>query len=146
MPIGAGNFAAGSYPAGFGVPETSPNGPAAPLPSAATGAALPGRFIDQTTKDYVMLGDGRLRGMPSVAQLVLLAIEGIDLSRLTEKGPNFKGVLSSLVTTALAPLVAQKLVRVRQVTVLEPTRDAGFAQVDWVDLTTGAPVQTTIGA
>lgn len=92
-----------------------------------------------------MLPDGRLQGMATVAQLVLIAIKNIDLSSLTEKGPNFQGVLKSLVAAALAELVAQKKIRIKQVTVLEPTSDSGFANVDWIDLTTGTPGQTQIG-
>lgn len=145
MPIGAGAFPAGAYGAGFGVFETAPATPTSPLPDPSTGLSLTGRFINQQTKDYVMQADGRLQGMPTVAQLVLIAIQDIDLSTLTEKGPNFKGVLAGLVGTALAPLIAQKLVRIKQVTVLEPTKDSGFAEVDWIDLTTMAIKQTAIG-
>ena len=95
--------------------------------------------------DYVFTADGRLEGMTTVQQLVLLAILDIDFSTLTEKGPNFQNVLAALVSTALAPLVRQKLVRIKQVIVLEPSQDAGLASVDWIDLTTGAPQQTPIG-
>src|ERR1019366_3551405 len=146
MPIGVGFFAAGLFAAGYGEPETLGQSPTSPLPDASTGAPQTCRYINPVTNDYVMLADGRLQGMTSVAQLVLIAIKDIDLSTLTEKGPNFKQAIASIVAGALAPLVAQKRVRIKQVVVLEPGKDQGLASVDGVDLTSGAPVQTTIGA
>jgi hypothetical protein len=83
--------------------------------------------------------------MPTVEQLVLLAITRIDLSRITEKGANFKKFLASLVQAALADLITRKLVQIKTITVLEPNPDAGLAVVNWIDLTTGQPVPTTIG-
>jgi len=146
MPIGVGFFAAGLFPAGYGQPETLGQSPTSPLPDASTGGSLTGRYLDQKTHDYVMLADGRLQGMQTVAQLVLIAIEDIDLSTLTEKGPNFKQALSTIVANSLAYLVAQKLVRIKQITVSQPGKDQGIASVDWIDLTNGQPVQTIIGA
>lgn len=143
---GAGLFPAGLFPGGYGAPATVAATPASPLPDPSTGLSLTGRFINPQTNDFVMQADGRLQGMPTVAQLVLIAIKDIDLSPLSEKGKNFKQALASLVSGALSQLVAQKLVRIKQVTVLEPTKDSGFANVDWIDLTNGAPQQTPIGS
>jgi hypothetical protein len=146
MPIGVGLFPAGLFPAGFGVPETAAPSPNSPLPDPSTGISHTGRFINQQTKDYVVQSDGRLQGMPTVAQLVLIAVQNIDFSPLREKGPHFAASLKALIAAALAPLVAAKQVRVRQIVVLEPNQDAGLASVDWIDLTNGAPQQTVIGA
>ena len=145
MPLGAGLFGGGLAPAGYGLPDSVPPSPFSPLPDPSTGVSQTGRYIDQRTGDYVMLADGRLQGMGTAAQDVLIAIRNIDLSSLTEKGPNFQGVLSNLVAGALAPLVLQKLIRIKQVVVFEPTQDSGFASVDWFDLTTGQSATTAIG-
>jgi hypothetical protein len=145
MPIGAGLFPAGSFPGGFGIPEAGPFSQFAPLPDPTTGLSQTGRFINQKTGDYVFTADGRLQGMPTVEQLVLLAITRIDLSRITEKGPGFKKFFASLVQAALADLIGRKLVQIKSIDVLEPNPDAGLAVLNWIDLTTGQPVPTTIG-
>jgi hypothetical protein len=145
MGIGAGLYPAGLFPAGYGQPATAPFSPTAPLPDPMTGLSRTGRLVNQTTGDYVMQADGRLQGMPTVEQLVLLAILRIDTSDLQEKTPNFRNVLSGRVENALASLIQAKQVQIRQLVVLSPNQDAALALLDWVDLTTGAPVQTPIG-
>ena len=145
MPVGAGLYGAGTAPAGYGIPDQAPFSPTSPLIDPATGLSQTGRLIDQQTKDYVFTADGRLQGMPTVRQLVLLAITDIDLSTLTEKGPNFAATLTTLVQNALASLITRKLVLLKQVTVLQPSSDSGIAVANWVDLTNGEPVETPIG-
>jgi hypothetical protein len=142
MPTGAGLFPAGLSPAGFGLPETAAPSPIAPLPDLTTGLPQPGRLLvtqqakgEPNTIDYQFGADGRLQGMSAVQQLVMLAIFNIDLSTLTEKGPNFPAKLQALVAAAIAPLVALKLVGVRSITINEPSSDAGMATLSWVDLT-----------
>jgi hypothetical protein len=124
--------------------------PALPDPQHG-GQSATGRLLNQQTGDYVMQADGRLQGMSTVNQLVLLAIRNtIDLSALTEKGPNFAQALTALVQVALAPLIAQKLVGLQSVQVLDGSKvlglnpSAGIAVVNWVDLTTGQPQATNL--
>lgn len=145
MPVGAGLFPAGRFPAGFGQPETAPPPPTAALPDTSTGLSLTGRFINQQTKDYVFLPDGRLQGMQTVQQLVLLAINNIDLSTILEKGPNFQRNLASRVQAALSDLISRGLVQLLQVVVTQPGPDSGLATAYWRDLTTGKDDQTPIG-
>ncbi len=145
MPIGAGLAPAGTSPAGFGVPETAGAPAINPLPDPKTGLSLTGRYIDQKTGDYVMLADGRLQGMATVEQLVLLALNSVDFSDLLDKGPNFRATFANRVQNALADLITKKWVQIRAITISEPNPDAGLAVLDWVDLTTGAPKQTPIG-
>jgi hypothetical protein len=145
MPIGAGLYPAGLGLAGYGTPAQAPFSLNAPLPDPTTGLSLTGRLINQKTGDYVMQADGRLQGMPTVEQLVLLAIENIDTSDIQEKTPNLRAMLADRVEKSLAPLIRAKQVLIRQIVVVEPNQDAVVALLDWVDLTTGAPVQTPIG-
>jgi hypothetical protein len=143
MPIGAGLAPAGTSLAGFGVVDAAPIPNFLPLPDQRSGLSDSGRLINQTTGDYSFLPDGRLQGMPTVNQLVLLAIlNNIDLSTLTEKGPNFAKTLTALVQTALADLIQRKFILLTSVVVTQPTQDSGLAVANWLDLTTGEPQQT----
>lgn len=138
MPVGTGLSPAGTSQAGFGVVDAGPVPGVVPLPDARTGLPQSGRFLNQQTGDYVFTNDGRVVGMPTVPQLVLLALlNNVDLSRVQEKGPNFRQFLASVVQDALGDLIAQGLVLLTGVQVLEPNPDAGLALVSWLDLTTG---------
>jgi hypothetical protein len=138
MPIGAGLFPAGVFPAGFGQPEQAPAPATAVLPDPKTGLSLTGRLINQQTGDYVFTADGRLEGMATVQQLVLLAIDNIDLSTVQQKGPNFQRALANRVQVALADLVTRGLVQILSVTVTsQGNPDAGIAILSWRDLTQG---------
>lgn len=147
MPIGAGLFPAGFSPAGYGVIDAPPVPIVVPLPDYRTGLSDTGRYLSQTTSDYGFTADGRVQGMPTVNQLVLLAIRNnIDFSSLPVKGPNFSATLTNIVQSALADLITRKLVLLVSV-VVAPTGpgtnpDAGMAVASWVDLTTGSPQQT----
>lgn len=143
MPTGAGKAPAGSSLAGYGVIDSAPPPGIVPLPDTRSGLPQTGRLINQQTGDYVFTADGRLEGMPTVNQLVLIAIRNnIDLSTLQEKGPNFANTLTSLVQNALSALITAKLVLLSSVTVLQPNPDAGVAIANWLDLTNGEPQQT----
>ena len=141
MPVGAGLCPAGTVPAGYGVIDTAPAPILIPLPDYRTGLSDGGRFISQTTGDYVFTADGRLQGMPNVYQLVLLAIANCDFSSVTEKGPNYKAGVTSSILTALAYLTTQKLIQVKRITVIDRlpnmNPDATIALVDWIDMTSG---------
>ena len=151
MPVGAGLCPAGFSPAGYGLIDTAvAPGPTA-LPDPRTGVSDGGRYINQSTGDYVFTSDGRLLGMPNVYQLVLIALENtIDFSRLQEKGPNFPKVVRTIIQNALADLVTKKMIQIRKIVVQsgQPNMnpDATIAIVNWVDLTTGLagePVSVT---
>jgi hypothetical protein len=144
MGTGAGTSPAGSSVAGVGVIDSAPQPGVVPLPDQFTGLSQTGRFIDQQTGDYIFTTDGRVVGMQTVPQLVLIALQDVDLSRIQQKGPNFSQFLASVVQDALGDLIAQRLVLLLGVTVLEPNPDAGVALVSWKDLTTGEVVPTKI--
>ena len=138
MPVlGAGRFPIGTTPVGLGLPTALPPTPPAVLPDPTTGLSQTGRLIDQQTGDYVFTADGRLEGMGTVDQLVLLAIDNIDLSTVVEKGRNFTQMISARVQAALSDLVSRGLVQIVSVRVSEPTVDAGQAILSWRDLTEG---------
>lgn len=154
MPIGAGLCPAGIAPAGYGVPDTVGPPASIPLPDPKTGLAQTGRFLDPTTKDYAFTSDGRLQGMPTVRQLVQLAIKttlgssalidlGIDMKRIRDKADGFDQKVTSVLTDAIAPLVRQGLVQIDSVEVFdEPNPDAAIGILNWTDLTTGQPQPT----
>lgn len=158
MPIGAGGCPAGVAAAGYGVPDTAnvPNN--AILPDANTGLPQTGRFIDPATKSYQFTADGRLRGVPTVQQLVQLALTtvrgsaclsnlGQTFAQIQEKGTNFQKQVTASVTQALSDLVNNKQIAILSVSVQntpgKPT--ASIGQVTWVDLTTGLQDTASIG-
>lgn len=158
MPIGAGYAPAGTSAAGYGVPDaaTVPNN--AVLPDLRTGLPQTGRFINPKTGDYVFTADGRLMGMDTVPQLVLLALMttlgssaipglGEEFSKIQEKGPSFLQQITSKVNSALADLIQRKFVKVNSITVQEPPSnpDAGTCLIQWTDLTTGLAHSNTVG-
>lgn len=150
MPVGAGGCPAGAVPAGYGSVDQAPAPVLVPLPDPITGLSDTGRAIApqnaaQGAGDYSFTPDGRLVGMPTVNQLVLLAIENLDLSSITEKGANYAARVTALIQGALAPIVAQKLLLVRSISVLPtPNPDGSIAMVYWTDLTKGTPQQTAV--
>ena len=145
MPVGAGLCPAGFSPAGYGVVEVAVAPNLVPLPDPQTGLSQTGRFVDQATGDYTFTADGRVQGMPTVYQLVLLAVERADVSSLTEKGPNYKQQVASILQDALSYLVTSKQVEIKRIVVLDRSPgqnpDATVAMVFWKDLTTGADGQ-----
>jgi hypothetical protein len=147
MPVGAGFTPAGFSPAGYGTIDVAPAPALVPLPDYRTGLSDSGRYINQKTGDYAWTADGRLQGMPTVNQLVLLAIRNnVDLSTLQVKGPNFNATLTAIVQDALSDLITRKLVLLVSVVIapsgLGINPDAGIAVASWLDLTTGSPQQT----
>jgi hypothetical protein len=149
MPIGAGLFPAGLFPAGFGQPEQAGPPATALLPDPSTGQTQTGRLINQQTGDYVFTADGRLEGMATVSQLVLLAIKNIDLSQIQQKGPGFERALAARVQAAVADLVTRGLVQIISVVQAATSNpDAGIAVLTWRDLTQGQAsdvINTPIG-
>lgn len=137
MPVGAGLAPAGTSLAGFGTVDQAPAPILVPLPDYRTGLPDTGRFINQQTGDYEFTADGRLQGMPTVYQLVLLAIERADFSTLQERGPNYVGVVQGIIQAALSYLVTSRQVSILRIDVPPVAPDAVIAVLYWIDLTTG---------
>lgn len=114
MPLGTGLQAAGTTPAGFGAPTQSALGANTVLPDARDTGSHGSRKIDPITRDYVMRSDGRLEGMNNVQQLVQLAVTNAapKLQELDRLDSGFEQAVLSILTGAVAPVVAQGLVEV----------------------------------
>lgn len=149
MPLGAGACPAGAVPAGYGQIDVAPAPVLVPLPDVRTGLPDGGRNISLSgtpgtlggAGDYTFTADGRLQGMPNVNQLVLLAVENVDLSSITEKGPQFANQVRALVQASMFYVVTAKLARIDSIVVLDrqPNQnpDGVVAILNWTDLTTG---------
>lgn len=158
MPIGAGFAPAGFSLAGIGVIDTAAAPNLIPLPDPKTGKSQTGRLLNAPVPgvkgmDYAFTADGRLEGMPTVRQMVLIAVEDLDFSVIQTKGPNFRKQVESIVTAALAPLTTQKLLLVKSVVVIDGSQDLGLnpaaamCLINFFDLTTGQngqPVQVPL--
>lgn len=158
MPLGAGFAPAGTSAAGYGVPDsaTVPNN--ALLPDVRTALPMTGRFINPATGDYSFTADGRIQGMATVPQLVLLAIMtvqgssviptlGETFTKIQEQGPNLAQQMNAAMTNALSDLVKRKYVKINSVTVQQsPSNiDAATILMKWTDLTTGLEYNNTVG-
>lgn len=158
MPIGAGGCPAGAAAAGYGVPDAAnvPNN--AILPRPIDGLPQTGRALDPTTKAYTFTADGRIVGMPTVQQLVQLAITtdrgsscvptlGQTLRLIKEKGSNYAQQVTAAITTAVADLVNNKMVQIVSIDVQQfaGNPNAAIATFKWIDVSTGQQNTTTIG-
>ena len=142
MSRGAGFCPAGRAPCGFGTPDSAAINVAVPLPNSFTGEPLTGRYIDYTIGDYVFSSDGRLNGMSTVQQLVMLALlDGNILAGLDRKFPNYQRTIANRVQTALNPLILKGWCQLLAVNITDPSSnpDATAAYVQWKDLTLTAP-------
>lgn len=145
--MGFGTSPHGTSPHGLGSPsEGFATTGAPPFRSQASGVGQTGRFIDPSLRDYVMLSDGTLAGMPSVQQLVELAILGRAfrgrLSSLDRMGSNFVAAVRTVVDIALRDLVVRGLIRVVTVEAARVTPNRARVLVRWQDLVTGRVVTT----
>ena len=158
MPIGAGKAPAGAASAGYGVPDAAYVPNSAILPDPKSGFAQTGRFINPITGDYQFTADGRLIGMGTVPQLVLIALEtvkgssviptlGNTFQLVQEKGPSFLAQMRAVVNDALSDLIKTKMLQLVSVTTQEqPSNpDTGIVQVAWLDLTTGLQHSNVVG-
>jgi hypothetical protein len=158
MPQGAGKAPAGAASAGYGVPDAAYVPNSAILPDVHSGFAQTGRFINPVTGDYRFTPDGRLMGMDTVPQLVLLALMtlrgssaiptlGSTFSQVQEKGPSFLAQMRSVVNVALGDLVKKKMVQIDSVATSEPPSnpDAGIVTLLWTDLTTDLQHSNVVG-
>ncbi len=158
MPLGAGSCPVGSSAAGYGVPDKAfaPNN--AVLPGIRTGLPQSGRFIDPTTKSYVFLTDGRLKGVSTVPQLMQIALTtvsgssavaglGQSFTTIAEKGSDYQRRVATGVAAAVADIVRQRLAELISVDVQVPDSnpDGGICRIQWRDLTTGIVNVNTIG-
>jgi hypothetical protein len=158
MPIGAGFAPAGFSLAGYGVIDTAEAPALIPLPDPTTGQSQTGRLLSVPVPggkgmDYSFTPDGRLQGMPTVRQMVLIAVEDLDFSSIQTKTPNYRSEVARIVAAALAPLTTQKLLLLKAVVILDSAQipgmnvSASICEINWFDLTTGQngqPVQVPL--
>lgn len=148
---GAGFQPAGVSPGGFGAPTQTGLGSNVVLPDASVGGSHGSRKINPITRDYVTNEDGRLEGMNNVQHLVQLAVTNAapQLMALDRLDGGFqKGVLAIL-SAAVAPLVARRLISVVGVSVrmnksggLQPGQ--AVTVFKWRDLTTQEEISEAI--
>lgn len=151
MPLGAGFQAAGTTPAGFGEPTQNGLGSNVVLPDSKVGGSHGSRKINPITRDYVVNSDGRIEGMNNVQHLVQLAVTKAapELQRIDKLDGGFEREVLAILTTALAPLVAQDFIEVRGVTVrvgkaggLQPGQAVTLLR--WFDRTTNDEIETPV--
>jgi hypothetical protein len=156
VPLGAGHAPAGTCPAGYGVIDVAPAPNLTALPDPKTGLSQTGRYLNapnaQTGKgmDYSFSADGRVQGMPTVYQMVLIAIENANFTQVQEKGPQWKTQLRTIVQNAVAYLVTSKQLQVKSIVVIDgmvgQNPDGAIAILNWFDVTmgqNGEPVRIT---
>jgi hypothetical protein len=135
---GAGFTGAGLTPAGFGSPVAAAINIQVPLPDQLTSKGQTGRLISLQTGDYVFTSDGRIAGMTTMQQLVMLALlNGNILIGIQDKFDNFQRAIAARVQNALNPYVRPGWIAVDGVDVVEPegSPDAAGITVRWRDLT-----------
>jgi hypothetical protein len=141
--LGAGFAKAGTSPAGFGAPSVAPVNQTTPFPDPLTGLGQTGALINYQTGDYVYTADGRVAGMSSVPQLVLIALmNGNIFAGLLDKTPDYPRQVATRVQTALSSFIRQGWVALVSVDVVEAgsgSPDAAGVNVRWRDLTAPAP-------
>jgi hypothetical protein len=146
VPLGAGFAPAGFAPAGFGSPDVAAANIPIPLPDPLTALSLTGRNLNFNAgtqqADYIFSADGRIAGMATMQQLVLLALfNGNIFTGLDRKLANYQRTIAGRVTTALSPYIKKGWLQLLSVDVVFPTGapDATAATVTWRDLTLAAP-------
>lgn len=152
---GFGIQPAGTSSAGFGsIEPINPNSGRA-LNDPKKVGSYGSRRIDPFTRDYVLNNDGRVDGMPNVAQLVQLAITtefntsavrgmGNNLKKIDRVTANFEQVVLTTLTSALKRLVDLRLVEVLGFSSFKSGKKDGlqpgqtYGRLQWRDLTTSA--------
>jgi hypothetical protein len=137
--VGAGFQKAGFSPAGIGSPSPAAVNQTVPLPDPLTGLGQTCRLINYQTGDYSFTADGRVQGMSSVQQLVLLALMDSNLFRgIEDKGNGFQRKLAAAVQNQLASFIRQGWVQLMSVDFANASAgspDAAGVLVRWRDLT-----------
>jgi hypothetical protein len=141
---GAGMAGAGLSSAGYGLSGTGAANIVVPLPDPLTGKSLTGRLINFQNggSDYVFTADGRVSGMPTVQQLVLLALMDPNvLQGIQDQGPNFQRQVAGRVQRALSPFIRKGWVALVGLQIVQPQNSPNAAAifVQWKDLTLAAP-------
>jgi hypothetical protein len=148
---GAGFCPAGFSPAGWGsLTPASVNSPL-PLPDPHTGLSLTGRLLNyqQGGSDYVFTPDGRVSGMRTMQQLVLIALLNANIfSNIGTQGPNIQRLVAGRVQSALNPFLKQKWIALVRCDVASGSSNPNALAVDvvWRDLTMPAPTSSAQGA
>ncbi len=141
---GVGAFPLGVGPYGIGTPDAAPVNAGTAL-TDAFGAVQGSRFINPRTRQYEFDANGRIKGMPGVANLVEMAFLTVDGSSAVNGlgiapasgviGANFIQRRTQQIQDALAQLVKAKLIEVVSVSVDATSRPIQSV-VRWRDLTT----------
>lgn len=146
---GFGSQPFGSTPYGIGQPaDVDPNGGKI-LADEFTGESRGSRRLDPRSKDYLVDSFGRIRGMPNVQQLVLLAVStelgsssvrelGQELKKIERITNTFARRAASTMGAALQPLVDQGLIEVQSVTSTILANGRAAIRVTWKELTENA--------
>ena len=159
---GAGLQKAGKTSAGFGTSSEATVFEGGFLRDEITGETLGARLINPKTKGFVLDSNGRLLGMKSVRQAVLIAIHtvrdssavrglGNRLSSIDRIGSNIERQILNILSEALAPLVQAGLVEVVGFSQFKAgdgkngmLPGAVFGRFRWKDLTTKQPYEEII--
>lgn len=122
-PAGAGSQEAGTTSAGYGCGAIATGISGAFLRDVRSGESRDARYIDPTTRDYVLDEYGRLLGMSYVRQCVQLAVHteqgssavralGHRLRTLQRITRGFDRVMLGVLTEAVQHLITQGLIEV----------------------------------
>lgn len=151
---GSGIQRAGRTPAGFGTSTAANVFEGGFLRDEVTNATLGARLINPKTKAFVLDSNGRLLGMKSVRQAVLIAIHtvrnssavrdlGNRLTSIKRIGASFEKQVLDVLTEALRPLITAGLVEVVGFSQFRAgdgsngmLPGAVFGRLKWRDLTT----------
>lgn len=147
---GAGFQPAGGSAAGFGSPLQASYSTSSSLTDSVNSTRYGSRKINPVTRDYDM-EDGRILGMGNVQQLVQLAVTNAEpeLRKLDKLDSSFERGVRAVLSAALAPLAAQRIVEFIGVSVrmnaaggLQPGQ--AVVTMRWRDLTTNEERSETI--
>lgn len=135
-------------PYGTGTPTTAPLATGNIL-ADSTGTTTGSRFIDPTTRDYVIDSNGRTTGMSNVQQLVYLAVStdlgssavqalGQQLKQIDRITANFERQVTTTLTASVQHIVDQGLMQVVDVIVERVGPSVARARLRWRDLSVDA--------
>lgn len=145
---GWGSQPFGSSPYGIGTPAVADALGGSTLRDASTGEQLGSRKIDPATGDYVLDENGRILGMSSITQLVLLAVSttkgsaamrqlGQELRKIDRITSNLPRRVDNTLRAAVQHIVNRGLIEVvgTEVEVVRP--GVVLARMRWRDLSSG---------
>jgi hypothetical protein len=134
-------YGAGTQPAGWTAPAAyyplTQKPPYVVFPDSVTGASDTGRYIDPSTRRFVYTQSGDPQGMPTVAQLVLIAWGTISLSAAVPTfDSNWQNQVQMLYVNAAKGILAAKLMQILSFTLTRFGRNGLKVVIKWKDLTT----------